>query len=377
MASVAQNCTPQDFYLLALVGIAEYSLQSLAGIVLGTTDGGGVGREVLLLEALHGHLACGNLLAGTEAHDEQFSTCHQVHGLAAQEVDGLLALEEAGGQYIVVQGINLTLLLAHGGANGILLLGINPCLGVGLALAQSGHVVVGNRNGLCVVVHIYYGKLAFLLRCHHVAGRESTGYGYALTVGIGLAIDGYAYAILQIHGVGVNLHLADNPTATGILAGALLPQTYGDIGIIQRIRVLAAIPVHVLGSSTARGGVGHKLIHITAASIYLLCLPRLCTGFVCHEFGLVGTAAIAGRLGVRHPFLAIHAVDVVRVVLTVLGIERKLAGISFCLCGRGEGCHGQPIAVFHSEHALWLVHRYRCLDGIRLCPSRHSREQQS
>ena len=87
VASVAQNCTPKDFYLLALVGIAEYSLQSLAGIVLGTTDGGGVGREVLLLEALHGHLACRNLLAGTEAHDEQFCACHQVHGLATEEVD--------------------------------------------------------------------------------------------------------------------------------------------------------------------------------------------------------------------------------------------------------------------------------------------------
>ena len=102
VASVAQNCTPKNLYLLAFIGITEDRLQSLAGIVLGTTDGIGVGREILLLEALQSHLACCNLLSGTEAHDEEFSTCNQIHGLAAKEVDILIALEETCGQHIVI-----------------------------------------------------------------------------------------------------------------------------------------------------------------------------------------------------------------------------------------------------------------------------------
>ena len=250
MASVAQYCTPEDLYLLTLVGVAEDCLQSLAGIVLGTTDGSGVGGEVLLLETLHLHLAGGNLLACTEANDEEFCACHQVHGLAAQEVDALVALQETGGQNVVVQGINLTLLLAHGNANGILLLGIYPCLGVCLAAAKFGHVVVGNGNSLGLVVHINHGKLALLLGSHNIAGREMTGNGNRLAVGVLLAVDGHA-ALLQHDGVGVDLHFSDNPTAAGILACALLPQAdcYG--GVVQSVLVLASVPVHVLcgGSS--------------------------------------------------------------------------------------------------------------------------------
>ena len=174
----------------------------------------------------------------------------------------------------------------------------------------------------------------FTLGCNNgnVALRQRTFDGVCVTVGVGVVTNLYCLSVGDVDGVCAlndNL-LGEQPTATGVVARAALPQTKG-VGTIVGVAAYTAVPVEVLVGA-ARCGARLDVVAIAAVGVnfkILSLLLRFC------EFYKIFSVVVRARSCVCEPLISFLAVDVVTVALALCCVERKKAVVLGCLCGGG------------------------------------------